>query len=195
LHDVVIAMQGRRTEDAVDQIVGHAMNPALVPPNPDLPLDEARIEAEIALRLARDGHDVEVAVHSGRVLVQLTASGLFADRSKREVHDTVKSGFDLGEVEVRLQARTRESETFDTLVHDHPPRVMLVDDERDFVDTLSERLQTREFSPPAIAYDGEQALEMVGEDQPEVMVSTSACPVSTAWRCCDGSRPAIRRPR
>jgi two-component system response regulator CpxR len=170
LHDVVIAMQGRRTEDAVDQIVGHAMNPALVPPNPDLPLDEARIEAEIALRLARDGHDVEVAVHSGRVLVQLTASGLFADRSKREVHDTVKSGFDLGEVEVRLQARTRESETFDTLVHDHPPRVMLVDDERDFVDTLSERLQTREFSPPAIAYDGEQALEMVGEDQPEVMV-------------------------
>jgi two-component system response regulator CpxR len=170
LHDVVIAMQDRRTRDAADDIVRHALNPALVPPEPDLPLAEARTEAEIALTLAREGHDAEVAVRSERALVQLTTSGLFADRAKREVQDILKDRSDLREVEVRLQARTRESETFDTLVHDQPPRVMLVDDERDFVDTLSERLQTREFSAPAIAYDGEQALEMVDEDQPEVMV-------------------------
>ena len=48
-------------------------------------------------------------------------------------------------------------------------KVLLVDDEQEFVHTLSERLQTRSIEP-AIAYDGEQALTMIDADQPDVMV-------------------------
>lgn len=170
LHDMVIAMQDRSPTEAAEEIVGTALNPALVAPDPDIPLQETRLEADIALKLAREGHAAEVAVRSGRALVQLTASGLFGDRARREVQKILTNHFELREIEVRLITRTRESETFDELVHVKPPRIMLVDDERDFVDTLSERLQTREFETPTIAYDGEQALEMVEEDQPEVMV-------------------------
>jgi len=47
--------------------------------------------------------------------------------------------------------------------------VLLVDDEREFVQTLSERLQTRNL-PSKVVYDGEQALSALETDPPEVMV-------------------------
>jgi CheY-like chemotaxis protein len=50
-----------------------------------------------------------------------------------------------------------------------PSRILLVDDEKEFVHTLSERLQARRMEP-SIAYDGEQAIAMVASETPEVMV-------------------------
>ena len=49
------------------------------------------------------------------------------------------------------------------------PTILLVDDEREFVQTLSERLSMREVGSHAV-FDGESALEMMSEDEPEVMV-------------------------
>lgn len=48
-------------------------------------------------------------------------------------------------------------------------KVLLVDDEVDFVDTLSERLQARWFKT-AVTYSGEEALDKIEEDQPDVMI-------------------------
>lgn len=48
-------------------------------------------------------------------------------------------------------------------------KIMLVDDEEEFVHTLAERLETRGLKP-SVAYDGEQALALVEEDEPEIMV-------------------------
>jgi DNA-binding NtrC family response regulator len=50
-----------------------------------------------------------------------------------------------------------------------PSKVLLVDDEREFVQTLSERLQMRHMGS-AVVYDGMEALSLVAEDEPEVMV-------------------------
>jgi two-component system, OmpR family, response regulator CpxR len=50
-----------------------------------------------------------------------------------------------------------------------PFKVLLVDDEQEFVQTLSERLMMRDMDT-AVAYDGESALSMIKEDEPEVMV-------------------------
>ena len=48
-------------------------------------------------------------------------------------------------------------------------KVLLVDDEDDFVKSLSERMQMRDLDPE-VALDGEQALEILGNDIPDVMV-------------------------
>jgi len=48
-------------------------------------------------------------------------------------------------------------------------RVLLVDDEKEFVDTLAERIAIRRLSA-SIAYSGEQALDMIESDIPHVMV-------------------------
>ena len=50
-----------------------------------------------------------------------------------------------------------------------PAKILLVDDEKEFVHTLAERLETRGLSS-SMAYEGEQALAMVAADEPEVMV-------------------------
>lgn len=50
-----------------------------------------------------------------------------------------------------------------------PSRILLVDDEREFVQTLSERLLIRDMGS-TIAYDGKSALEMAREDEPDVMI-------------------------
>jgi DNA-binding response OmpR family regulator len=48
-------------------------------------------------------------------------------------------------------------------------KVLLVDDEQEFVETLADRLQMRDLEP-TIAYDGEQALSAVEDEEPDVIV-------------------------
>ena len=48
-------------------------------------------------------------------------------------------------------------------------KILLVDDEQEFVNTLSERIQMREIGTD-IALNGEQALEIVDTEVPDVMV-------------------------
>jgi DNA-binding response OmpR family regulator len=48
-------------------------------------------------------------------------------------------------------------------------KVMLVDDEEEFVTTLSERIQMRDFSS-SVAFTGEQALQFVDDQVPDVMI-------------------------
>ena len=48
-------------------------------------------------------------------------------------------------------------------------KVLLVDDEEEFVKSLSERLHIREMNSD-LAFNGEQALELVSDEVPDVMV-------------------------
>jgi DNA-binding response OmpR family regulator len=48
-------------------------------------------------------------------------------------------------------------------------KVLLVDDEEEFVKSLSERLQLRDFDS-YLAFDGEQAMQLVTDEVPDVMV-------------------------
>jgi DNA-binding NtrC family response regulator len=48
-------------------------------------------------------------------------------------------------------------------------KVLMVDDEEDFVTTLAERMRMRDLAPDT-ALSGEQALERVKDDVPDVMV-------------------------
>lgn len=57
-----------------------------------------------------------------------------------------------------------------------PSKVLLVDDEKEFVLTLSERLQIRDMGT-AVVYDGKSALDLVHIDAPEVMIIDLKMPV------------------
>ncbi len=48
-------------------------------------------------------------------------------------------------------------------------KVLLVDDEKEFVEALAERLQMRDLSSDTV-YDGEQAISFVEDKEPDVMV-------------------------
>jgi DNA-binding NtrC family response regulator len=48
-------------------------------------------------------------------------------------------------------------------------KILLVDDEKEFVESLSERLSLRDLKAD-VAYDGEQALEALKKEEPDVMI-------------------------
>jgi len=48
-------------------------------------------------------------------------------------------------------------------------RVLLVDDEEDFIRTLSERLELRDLKSNT-AFDGEQAIKLVGDKEPDIII-------------------------
>ena len=48
-------------------------------------------------------------------------------------------------------------------------KLLLVDDEENFINTLAERMKMRDMGPN-VALDGETALEMVKDEAPDVMV-------------------------
>ena len=50
-----------------------------------------------------------------------------------------------------------------------PSKILLVDDEKEFVQTLSERLRMRDMGT-AVVYDGNSALAQIQRDEPEVMI-------------------------
>jgi DNA-binding NtrC family response regulator len=62
-----------------------------------------------------------------------------------------------------------QSDVYRKFDFEMPAKILLVDDEREFVQTLSERLLMRDLGS-AVAFDGESALEVVREDEPEVMI-------------------------
>lgn len=171
LYDLVLAMQERSVDEATAAVVRAAAELAeAAASEAEAAWTDAVLEAEIAVRLADEGHEVEVHSQGGKVTVLLARGGLFPDRVKDEVATLVREIDGVGEVEVRLGPRSTEPDAIERRLGSVAPRVLLVDDERDFVDTLSERLRARDFDDTAIAYDGEQALSMMESDEPEVMV-------------------------
>jgi DNA-binding NtrC family response regulator len=69
----------------------------------------------------------------------------------------------------RREEATPEPTAGETEAVSQTLRVLFVDDEEDFVRTMAERMEMREVGSD-VALDGEQALEMLQEEVPDVMV-------------------------
>jgi len=72
-------------------------------------------------------------------------------------------------VHTRVGAGYYKADVYRQFDYEKPSKVLLVDDERDFVQTLSKRLHMREMGS-AVVYDGEEALNILKEEEPDVMV-------------------------
>jgi CheY-like chemotaxis protein len=128
-------------------------------------LSAARIQAA----LAAEGHFVEVAVRAGAAFLTVDRPVLMQERLEAELKAIVRAATDIAEVEVYIRPAAQESAAYTKYSPDRMSKVLLVDDEREFVQTLSERLGMRDIGSAA-AFDGESALELVRDDEPEVML-------------------------
>ncbi len=170
LYDVFVAMQDSSVDEATGLIVAALENPAVArTPASEAAVADARLAARVQLELARKGHDVDVRAGDGAVTVLIKEHTMFLERLQRELVEAAGGVAGVRAVTARPGPRYREPSLVRGADLDVPRKVLLVDDERDFVHTLSERLQSRRMAP-TIAYDGEQALDAVRGEAPEVMV-------------------------
>lgn len=169
-HDVKLVFPDIAVAQAVAQIAEHAQSPVLAPsPAAERALADARLGAEVAVRLAEAGHDVDVTVQDGHARIGIKHHALRLGKLQATLERLARDVPGVLGAEARPGPRYQGPRIYANIDLDRRSPVLLVDDEKEFVETLSERLQTRDFHTQ-VAYSGEEALHQVASEAPEVMV-------------------------
>jgi two-component system, OmpR family, response regulator CpxR len=172
LYDIVIPMHGTSVDSAVEIILDNLEKEVLrVSEASRKALEDFSLAAQVDLKLAREGHDVTVSAKDGEVLLTINKHVLMLSALEEELKKIAGTVPGVRSVAAKVGAGYYQSDVYRKFDFDVPlpSKVLLVDDEREFVQTLSERLQMRDFSSAAV-FDGEEALSIIDEDEPEVMV-------------------------
>jgi len=125
--------------------------------------------AQLQVHLGKHGYIADVEVRQQDVLLKVYRPVIMHEKLKNELNRLVmETGeFESPKVEIQVAGNHRSSCSYRRF--EAPVKVLLVDDEREFVQTLSERLQMREIDS-SVVYDGESAMDQIQENAPQVMV-------------------------
>ena len=127
------------------------------------------LAAEVEVALIQEGHQVTVQAKGGDVTLTINKHVLMLSRLENELKSIAGKVPGVRSVTTRVGAGFHQVDIYRRQDFSMPSKILLVDDEREFVQTLSERLLMRDLGS-AVAYDGESALEVVREDEPDVMI-------------------------
>ncbi len=169
LYDIVIPPDKISVDESVQMIEENLRSEVIRPT--DASRRAARdfvLAAHVGVALAAEGHNVDVAARDGAVTVTINKNVLMLQRLEQELKSIAEKVEGVKSVETRIGKGFHKADIYRKYDFDIP-KLLLVDDERDFVHTLSERLLMRQMNS-AVAYDGESALDILDSDEPEVMI-------------------------
>ncbi len=170
LFDIIVPIQNTSIDEAVDIICKQAASDAVKTTDRSRQVvEDFLLGAKVKLELTLAGHDANVFAENGQVNIEINEQALRMSRLESKLKALAANVRGVLSVTTKLGpgAATPSLNPWDRV--ELPPKILLVDDEKEFVHTLSERLKTREFES-SIAYDGEQALEMLNDEIPDVIV-------------------------
>jgi CheY-like chemotaxis protein len=170
LYDLVIPMGKTTLEQASALIQENALKDVVKPTKTSKSaVADFYLTANVEAALAQEGHQVAVSTEDGNVNLVINKHVLMLSRLEEELRTIVKKVPGVKTVETTTGKDYHQTNIYRKHDFKVPSKVLLVDDEREFAQTLSERLQLRSMGA-AVAYDGESALDLVQEDEPEVMI-------------------------
>ena len=170
LYDMVIPMDKMDVEQAVSTI-HNQLNTDLLQPNDKSgkAAQDFLLAATVGAALTREGHNAEVDAEDGAVSITINKHVLMLTRLEEELKSIAARVPGVSSVNTKVGKDYHQTDIYRKVDFHAPSKVLLVDDEREFVQTLSERLLMRDMGS-AVAYDGESALKLVNDDEPEVMI-------------------------
>lgn len=170
LYDIFIPVDKMTPADAAALIAENAAKDVVRPTKTSQQaLADFRLAAETEVALARQGHNVEVGAKEGTISITINKHVLMLSRLQDELKSIAERVPGVKAVETKVGKDFHRSDIYRKYDFEMPSKVLLVDDEREFVQTLSERLVMRDMGP-AVVYDGESALNLINEDEPDVMI-------------------------
>ncbi len=170
LYDLKLPMQTHTPAEAVAVIVDHSRSEVVAPTATSRQaLTDFRLAAKVNAILTTQGHDVDVIASGRDVTIEVNKYVVRYDNLRERLEESAKTIDGVGAVKVLQGPHFRAGFLASKEEFALPAKVMLVDDEKEFVHTLSERLQMRDIGTTTV-YTGEQALEAIEKDEPEVMV-------------------------
>ncbi|MFO8084811.1 MAG: response regulator [Desulfobacterales bacterium] len=169
LYDIVIPTDKMNIEEIVSLIEKNLRSEVIKPTDASIKAaEDFLLAANVEVALAREGHTVGVKARDGSVTLTINKHVLMLSRLEEELKSIVEKVPGVKSVETRVGKGYHKTDIYRKYDFELP-KLLLVDDEREFVQTLSERLLIRDMGS-AVAYDGESALDMIHEDEPEVMI-------------------------
>jgi two-component system response regulator CpxR len=170
LFDMVIPVDKSSPDEAVNMIINQARSDALRTTEwSRAAAADFLLAAQVKVAMAEEGQVVDVLAENGHAIIGINKSVLFMKRHEEKLKKIALSVPGVSEATTKLGSRFSTGVVNPWEDIDVPPKILLVDDEVEFVQTLSERLRTRNLES-AIAYDGEQALERIEAEIPDVIV-------------------------
>ncbi|MEW6185628.1 MAG: response regulator [Thermodesulfobacteriota bacterium] len=170
LYDIMIPTDKSGTEEIVP-LVEKNLNRDIVRPSVESrqAVEDFLLAAQVGVALIGEGHNVGVEARNGQITLTINKHVLMLSRLEEELKSIAGPIQGVKSVETKIGQGFHQADIYRKYNFEAPSKVLLVDDEREFVQTLSERLLLREMGS-AVAYDGESALSLIKEDEPEVMI-------------------------
>lgn len=170
LYDVVTPMGHKNVAEAVEFIVDNARRGVLVPTAQSAQaVDDFALAARVEMALVEEGHSVGVAANKGNISLTINKNVIMLSRLEEELGRIASAVEGVRDVKTRVGKDFYQADIYRRHDFSLPSKVLLVDDEREFVETLSERLTMRDVGS-AVVYDGPQALNLLQDEEPEVMI-------------------------
>jgi two-component system response regulator CpxR len=169
LYDILIPVDKFDPDAALNDVVENLRSEVIQPTDTSRrAMIDFSLASRVAVALAKEGHNVEVTARDGVVTITIHKNVLMLSRLEAELKGIAERVDGVVSVDTRIGKGFHRSDIYRKYDF-QMPKLLLVDDEREFVHTLSERLQMRDMTS-AVTYDGESALDLVDEDEPEVMI-------------------------
>jgi CheY-like chemotaxis protein len=169
-YDLIIPMNKESVEDASDLIISH-IDDDIFQPNAasKQAIRDFNLQAAVEVALAAKGHNVPVHADNFKISIMIDKKVARFDRLKTELHSIVSQVDGVEEIEIGMSRELHNDGIYRKYDMSQPSRVLLVDEENEFVETLSDRLILRKMGS-AVAHDGESALKLIENDPPDVIV-------------------------
>jgi len=170
LYDLVVSLDQAEPEKVPDAIMKKLSAKNLcISEDSVTSMEDFLLSALTEVSLINSGHHVTVQSASGNIILTINKHVLMIERLEEELKAIAGKVPGVLSVKTRTGKNHGQSSPYKKRNTGMPSKVLLVDDEKEFVQTLSERLQMREIGS-VVAYDGTTALNLVQHDHPEVMI-------------------------
>ncbi len=169
LYDLVLPVEGKSQEELVDTLSQYFRTTSvLVTSRSQQAAVDMLTVAKVEREMCEAGHRVSVSARDDELHIEVQKSVFNFDKLSLELEGVAKKVGGVGRVVVEKGYEYNQS-IYRKQEFDLPSKVLFVDDEKDFVQTVSERLISRDVGTYGV-FDGEQALNVIQEDRPDVMV-------------------------
>jgi len=170
IHDMVLPTDKMTPEEIAD-LIGKTLEKDILKASPGSQKEVQNfiLASRVETALAKEGHIITAESDSGDVTLTINKNVLMLKRLEEELQAIAGKVPGVKSVATKVGKKFYQPDIYRKYDLEMPSKLLLVDDERKFAQTLSDRLRLREIGS-VIAYDGESALNIIKEEEPEVMI-------------------------
>ena len=170
MYDIIMPSDKMTAKEAADIIKENLVKDAVQPTDDSKKaVEDFLLASRVEVALVLEGHNVGVTAKDARVTITINKHVLMLGRLEEELKSIAEKISGVRSIETKVGPDFHKTDIYRRYDFEMPSKILLVDDEREFVQTLSERLLMRDMGS-AVAYDGQSALDLVKDDEPDVMI-------------------------